>query len=178
MSDRFVLLTGCSGGGKSTLLSALRELGFATVQEPGRRIVAEEMAGDGGALPWVDMRAFARRAIEMAKSDLSAAQHVDGIVFFDRGLIDAAVAMAHFSGQTIQETLRESPSYNKQVFVAPPWPELFSEDDERRHDFDAAVREYFRIEQALDTLGYMQTELPKVSVEERADFILRECGAL
>ena len=42
--SRFVILSGCSGGGKSTLLDALAERGFAVVPEPGRRIVAKELA--------------------------------------------------------------------------------------------------------------------------------------
>lgn len=178
MSHRFVLLTGCSGGGKSTLLKALKERGFATVQEPGRRIVSDELAGQGKALPWVDMEAFSLRAVEMAKSDLQVAQHIDGIVFFDRGLIDAAVALAHSGGPTIEETLGETQAYWKGVFVVPPWKELFSNDAERRHNFEAAVQEHFRIEKALDTLGYMRIALPKVSVQKRAEIVLKECGAI
>ena len=54
MNRRFVLLTGCSSGGKSTLLKALEERGFATVQEPGRRIVADELEGAGKALPFAE----------------------------------------------------------------------------------------------------------------------------
>ena len=70
---RLVLITGCSGGGKSTLLEALAERGHRVVEEPGRRIVAEELAGSGNALPWVDLAAFARRALAMARDDLDAA---------------------------------------------------------------------------------------------------------
>ena len=65
MSDRFVVLSGCSGGGKSTLLAELRRRGHATVDEPGRRIVKDESADGGTALPWIDLAAFARRAIEL-----------------------------------------------------------------------------------------------------------------
>ena len=50
--DRFVVISGCSGGGKSTLLIELGQRGYATVEEPGRRIVKEEMLGAGLALPW------------------------------------------------------------------------------------------------------------------------------
>ena len=39
-SDRFVVISGCSGGGKSTLLSELGRRGYGTVEEPGRRITA------------------------------------------------------------------------------------------------------------------------------------------
>lgn len=172
---RFVLLTGCSGGGKSTLLKALDERGFATIQEPGRRIVSDELAGCGKALPWVNMKAFARRAVEMAKSDLKVAQNTDGIVFFDRGLIDAAIALANSGGQTIEETIGETQPYWKRVFVVPPWRELFGNDPERRHSFEAAVQEHLRIEETLDALGYTRVELPKVSAQERAEIVLKEC---
>jgi predicted ATPase len=37
--DRFVVISGCSGGGKSTLLAELARRGYRTVEEPGRRIV-------------------------------------------------------------------------------------------------------------------------------------------
>jgi predicted ATPase len=44
--NRFVVISGCSGGGKSTLLIELGRRGYATVEEPGRRIVKEEMLGE------------------------------------------------------------------------------------------------------------------------------------
>jgi len=178
LSRKFVLLTGCSGGGKSTLSKELAHRGFATVQEPGRRIVAEELMGNGKALPWVDMKAFAMRAIQVARCDLVAAKHTNNIVFFDRGLIDAAVALAYSGGPTIQEIHGETFIYEMRVFVVPPWHALFAEDAERRHNFDAAVEEHHRIAQALDVLGYTKIELPKVTVQERAEIVLKECGAL
>lgn len=177
LSDRFILLTGCSGGGKSTLLQALADRGFGTVQEPGRRIVADEIACHGRALPWVDMKAFALRAVEMAKADLHSARPLSGLVFFDRGLIDAAVALAYSGGPTMSEILGDTRHYSKQVFMTPPWKDLFTNDAGRRHAFDAAVQEHHRLEHALSALGYTKIELPKVSVQERADFIIGMCGA-
>ncbi|WP_299775434.1 AAA family ATPase [uncultured Tateyamaria sp.] len=52
MNNKFILLTGCSGGGKSTLLSALADQGFSTVVEPGRHIVSEELAGHDPSASW------------------------------------------------------------------------------------------------------------------------------
>src|SRR6185369_12186033 len=49
--DRFVVISGCSGGGKSSLLEELGRCGYATVEEPGRRIVKEELRSGGTALP-------------------------------------------------------------------------------------------------------------------------------
>jgi predicted ATPase len=67
--DRFVAISGCSGGGKSTLLVELGRRGYSIVEEPGRRILKDQLQGEGSALPWVDATAFARRAIAMALSD-------------------------------------------------------------------------------------------------------------
>ena len=68
--NRFVVISGCSGGGKSMLLAELGRRGHSIIEEPGRRIVIQEMNAKGAALPWVDAAAFARRAITMALADL------------------------------------------------------------------------------------------------------------
>jgi predicted ATPase len=79
--NRLVLISGCSGGGKSTLLIELGQRGYATVEEPGRRIVGGQILGAGLALPWVNGAAFARRAIEIALADRAVASRETGWVF-------------------------------------------------------------------------------------------------
>ena len=170
----FILITGCSGGGKSTLLEALAAAGHRVVPEPGRRIVRDGLAsGDQSALPWVDVEAFARRAIALSTSDLEAMRSEPGLVFFDRGLIDAAVGFHHASSVPLAETLGSTRSYADPVFLAPPWPELFQTDGERRHDFSEAVAEYERLRAALSQLRYDVRPLPKISVAERVSFVMR-----
>ncbi len=71
--NRRILITGCSGGGKSTLLAELAARGFSVVEEPGRRIVREELESRGDALPWVNLAAFAQRAIALSIEDHAAA---------------------------------------------------------------------------------------------------------
>jgi predicted ATPase len=172
ISDRFIVLSGCSGGGKSTLLEELRRRGHAVVEEPGRRIVQEELASGGSALPWRDLAAFARRAIAMALADRERMRDHPGLVFFDRGLIDAASALEAAGGEPVLAGLAAEHRYNKQVFLTPPWPEIYAGDPERRHDFDAALGEYERLEKTYPALGYEVVILPKAPVGERADFVL------
>lgn len=171
MSNR-VVISGCSGGGKTSLLEKLARRGFRTVPEPGRRIVREEMSGAGKALPWVDMTAFARRALELAAQDLAGVQEIAGWVFFDRGLIDAAVAMSAATETLLTEHLKQHPTYHETVFLVPPWPEIYVQDAERPHSFEEAVSEYARLRAAYPSLGYRVVELPKVSVEARAGLVL------
>ncbi|NDW06615.1 AAA family ATPase [Jiella pacifica] len=171
MAD-FVILSGCSGGGKTTLLAELARRGHRVVEEPGRRIVAEERQGDGSALPWIDLAAFARRAIAMARSDCDMASALDGVVFFDRGLIDAAAALEHATGENCLSGVADARRFHRRVFMTPPWPEIFAGDEERRHGLPDAVAEYERLLVAYSGLGYRIDVLPKTSVPERADHVL------
>lgn len=175
MSVRHVVLSGCSGGGKSTLLAELERRGFATVPEPGRRIVEEEQRRAGLALPWVDLAAFARRAIDLAVEDRKRVGDETGWVFFDRGLVDAAVALQHATGQ-VADMLAPYGRYHQRVFLTPPWPEIYVSDGERQHGLAEAVAEYDRLLIAYRELGYETVVLPKVGVADRADFILSHIG--
>jgi predicted ATPase len=171
-ADRFVVISGCSGGGKSTLLDALARHGCLVVEEPGRRIVAEEALGPGSALPWVDLAAFARRAIAMALADRARMSATIGWVFFDRGLIDAAVALQHATGEPVVEALGFKHRYHRRVFMAPPWPEMYRQDPQRKHGLDEAVAEFGRLLGAYERLDYQAVPLPKVGVDDRVRFLL------
>jgi len=169
----FVIISGCSGGGKSTLLEELARRGHSVVPEPGRRIVQRELARGGDALPWRDVEAFARRAIEVSLQDLTEASGNRGWTFFDRGLIDAAAALKPYDGSAALTELAGMHRFHQLVFLTPPWPELHVTDRERRHAFEEAQQEYAHLEQVYPCLGYDVTILPKVGVPERADFVLQ-----
>lgn len=175
-SSRFVV-SGCSGGGKSTLLEALRLRGYAVVPEPGRRIVEMERRQGGSALPWLDPAAFACRAVELSLEDLRRSEGGKMPIFFDRGLVDAAVALEHASGEPAIERLCRPFPYARQVFVAPPWSAIFEADKDRRHGFGEAVAEYERLLDAYTRLGCKIVLLPRSSVVERTDLVLAAVAA-
>ncbi|MBM1173477.1 AAA family ATPase [Microvirga arabica] len=171
--EQFVVISGCSGGGKSTLLAELCRRGHSIVEEPGRRIVKQELQDGGLALPWIDAAAFARRAIAVALEDRASAAALSGWVFFDRGLVDAAAALQHLTGEPALAALAQEHRYHRMVFLTPPWPEIYRNDPERRHGIEDAEAEYFRLSKAYLALGYEVSVLPTVSVSERADLIER-----
>ena len=170
--DRFVMISGCSGGGKSTLLEELAQRGYAVVPEPGRRIIAEERAAASeAALPWVDPAAFARRAIAMSVADHAAAR---GLTFFDRGVVDAAVALKATTGESAAALVARY-RYDR-VFLAPPWPDIYAMDDDRRHSLAKALADYGRVERAWLDADYDPVILPRDTVAARADFLLETLG--
>ena len=163
-----VMISGFSSGGKSTLLAELVRRGYSVVAEPGRRIIAEARGGDKQTLPWINAAAFARRAIEMSVADFQAA---NGLTFFDRGVVDAAVAIAATGGDYPGEIISRL-RYDR-LFLAPPWPEIFVNDDDRRHSLEKALSDYERVRAAYLQAGYTPVMLPRKSVHARADFVLR-----
>lgn len=170
--DRFVVISGCSGGGKSSLLNELGRRGYAVVEEPGRRIISDETRSNGTTLPWLDLTAFLRRAFAMALADRASVGPSNDWVFFDRGLVDAVVGLQHLTGEPLSTTLAQDHRYHRRVFLTPPWPQIYVQDSERRHSLDSAMSEYLRLLEAYPALGYDVSILPKIGVVERADFVL------
>ncbi|MCA8900703.1 MAG: AAA family ATPase [Hyphomonas sp.] len=166
-----IVISGCSSGGKSSLLAELAGRGYRTVEEPGRRIVRA-----GQALPWQNMEAFLRAALALAAEDMGHGRGEDGPVFFDRGLVDAASALAALSGGDPADLLAPYERYHPLAFLAPPWPDIYETDAERRHGFEEAVAEFDRLARDYPALGYHAVLLPKVSVAARADFVLSALG--
>lgn len=171
--DRFVILSGCSGGGKTTLLAELHQRGYTVVEEPGQRLVREAMSSGGDAVPWKNMEAFLRRAITLSVNDHAQARgHGQSWVFFDRGVIDAAAALEAVTGEPVLTALASRYRYHSRVFLVPPWPEIYQQNSERRHSMDAAVAEFERLQEVYPTLGYRVSLLPKACVNARADAVL------
>lgn len=175
-SDRFVVISGASSGGKSTMIDALAARGFATVPEAGRRLLREELAAGGAALPWADPTAFLRRMLDQSLADRAVAAAHDGWVFFDRSLIDAISGLEHRTGEPVLHALGMAHRYHHRVFLAPPWPDIYVMDAERRHGLAAATAEYHRLDRDYRLLGYDVCLLPKLPVEERVAFVLGELG--
>lgn len=153
------------------MVSELERRGHPVVKEPGRRIIANELKGAGKALPWLDLVAFSKQAVEMSLNDREKAKNLKKFVFFDRGLIDAAVALEHATGKPALSKYATH-RYNQCVFVTPPWTEIYVQDAARQHGFNEAVAEYERLLAAFDALKYHVEVLPKIDVVTRADIIL------
>ncbi len=171
MSNRRIVLSGCSGGGKSTLLQEMSQRGYATIAEPGRRVVKAEQKAHGSALPWIDPKAFCLKVIETAFDDMARAP--DGLVLFDRSALDALIWFER-TGTDLDKAVRDKIfrlEYDRHVFLFPPWPEIFVQDSQRQHDLSDALAEYEGLCDRLPKLGFKTTLVPKRPVSERADWL-------
>jgi predicted ATPase len=94
-------------------------------------------------------------------------------VFFDRGIPDT-LAYARLIGHPSSPEIAEQYRYNKKVFILPPWEEIYRTDSERKQTFQEAIDVCRRLEEEYAGNGYEVIEVPKVSAEERAQFVLRQ----
>ena len=58
--------------------------------------------------------------------------------------------------------------------MVPPWPEIFSNDDERKHSFEDALSSYERLLRSYERFGYQIVLVPKLDICARADFVLNQ----
>jgi predicted ATPase len=173
-AERFFVVTGGPGSGKSALIDALEKSGYARSVEAGRGIIQDQVTIGGSALPWSDHSLFAEMMLCWEMRSYRMADHETGAVFFDRGVPDVLGYLRLLNLPVLPHVQRAADTfrYNSRVFIAPPWREIFQQDRERKQDFDEAVRTYDALATTYTELGYRLVEIPCVPVEERARFIL------
>ena len=174
-AEKFVVITGCSGGGKSSLLAELASRGHRTFPEPGRQIVKEQTAIGRPNIIAEDPVLFGELCIARTLHRMIEAANAPGPMFFDRTHIDP---LSHYADNPAGEPAHwrraaEVFRFHPTVFFVPPWPEIFEQDPERRHTFEDGLAEYPKLLKNYERFGYRPVIVPKAPVPARADFVLR-----
>ena len=173
-AERFFVITGGPGSGKTTLIEALAAGGFTRTIEAGRAVIQEQLARGGDALPWKNPAVFAEQMLEQDIRSYEMATAQTGPVLFDRGIPDV-IGYLRLSGLPVPAHMTKAAQdfrYHRRVFIAPPWREIYVQDAERKQDFDEAQRTYDAMVGTYTEFGYELLELPRVSVEERVRFVV------
>jgi predicted ATPase len=173
-SDRFVVITGGPGSGKSTLIEHLRRMGHVCRPEAGRGIIQDQTVIDGPALPWKDPALFAELMLCWELRSYRVAAGPGTPVFFDRGIPDI-VGYLRLEGLPVPahvDAAARTFRYHRRVFVAPPWPEIYERDSERRQSYAEAERTCASMVATYTAYGYEPVHLPLAPVAERARFVI------
>jgi predicted ATPase len=172
--DRFHVLTGGPGSGKTTLIHALKARGYATAPEAGRTVIREQLAVGGKALPWTDRQLFAERMLTFDLRNYAEALEASGPVFFDRGVPDVVgyLELCNLPVPAAAMDAADTYRYARGVFILPPWPDIFRQDAERKQSFKEAERTYRAMITVYSRLGYDLVGVPQGPIDARADFVL------
>jgi predicted ATPase len=168
-----VVITGGPGAGKTTLLAELAAMGYATVNESARSIIAERLAR--GEPPRPDPLAFAQEILRRDIQKYTQQQRSDVWVFFDRSAVES-IGMVHEASRLPGEeldALLDSYRFHKLVFVLPPWEAIYVTDAERDHSFAHATRVHAQLVDWYRACGYALHEVPRLPAPERAQHVMQ-----
>lgn len=173
MTEHLHVITGGPGSGKSTLIAHFAAAGFVTMPEAGRAIIQDQVAIGGSALPWADPAAFAEQMLTWELRSHREARKLAGPVLFDRSIADviAFLLLCDLPVPTHVRRAAERYRYNRRVFIAPFWPDIYAQDGERKQSLAEAEAQFHILQRVYADLGYELVPLPFALVEERADFI-------
>ncbi|GEL68839.1 AAA family ATPase [Myxococcus virescens] len=173
MTVNLHVITGGPGSGKSSLIEALAVEGLAHMPEAGRAIIQHQVAIGGHALPWADRTAFAELMLGWEMRTHKEACELRRPVILDRGVPDV-IGYLRVCGLPVPPHLWKAAElfrYNRRVFIAPHWPEIFAQDAERKQAPDEAEATYRSMVEVYTSLGYELLPLPLASLPERVRFV-------
>jgi predicted ATPase len=143
-----------------------------------RTIIAERKAR--GLSPRPDATTFATTIMERDVEQYEATRHAQGLVFFDRSLLDALGMLAGLNQLTDADARRmllQYP-YSPTAFILPPWREIYRTDTERDQTYEEGVAVHQSLRQWYERCGYSLIDVPPGTVDERCEFVLQRCRRL
>lgn len=174
MQNKKIVITGGPGTGKSSVIHHLEQQGYRCLHEVSREITADAQK-QGVTQLFLEKPILFSEKLREARIDQykEASQSEENIVFFDRGLPDVVAYMDYYHTSYPSEFTEPCIQYRyDQVFLLPPWKEIYQNDAERYENFEQAMLIHTYLKKAYLSYGYEPLEVPKLSVVQRGNFIL------
>jgi predicted ATPase len=169
------IITGAPGAGKTEIIEKLSQRGYIGLEEIPRKLLHEKTAEKLGISPFSDLEKFAHLVFEeMYKQYLETIKKDDSLCFFDRGIPDV---FAYLENSKIPipnkyYTKLDSCNFEKDVFICPPWKEIYMSDSIRPYPFEETIKLHQQIVSIYKRLNFNLIEIPKLPIPQRVDFVI------
>jgi predicted ATPase len=167
------VITGGPCTGKTTMIEALKEQGYKTIQESATEIIKEEQA-NGVKAPQAEESFNSKVVGRQVKEEVEVGKEKE--VFLDRSMIDP-VAYCRFYGfdvpQDVMDKIKQSHNY-KVVFLLDFISENQHKNGIRIESQQEAENIHKKIKKTYESFGYMLITVPLLPVKERTEFILNK----
>ncbi|MGA9639126.1 AAA family ATPase [Flavobacterium sp.] len=175
MQKKIIIITGGPGTGKTTILNGLKTMGFCCYPEISRAITLEAQKEGIEQLFLQRPLLFSELLLKGRKEQFeNALKEPTDLIFIDRGLPDIT-GYLDYIGTDYSDFFSKPCEENlyTQVFSLPPWEEIYKSDEVRYENFEQASTVHQYIINSYKKFQYTPIEVPRDSVENRIQFILK-----
>ncbi|MDN3723782.1 ATP-binding protein [Aequorivita sp. SDUM287046] len=174
MKTKRIVITGGPGSGKTALINYLEKEGYAVMHEISRDVTLEAQRQGIEQLFLENPILFSQKLLEGRLRQFHEGKNCAApILFYDRGMPDVTAYMdyvdSHYPKNFADTCIAHS--YDE-IFVLPPWEEIYEQDNERYESFEQAEKIFQFLKNGYQRYGYQIHEVPVGSIQDRAQFII------
>jgi predicted ATPase len=173
--DHYFVLTGGMGSGKSAIIEQFIKMQLKCVPEPARQILQEQRTILARGVPEMEANLFTQLMLSWATSFYLENFAIATLTIFDRGIPDMIAYAELFGLDTrVYYNAANHYKYNRNVFWFEGWKDIYKTDEERKMDFQQASAFGERARDIYRELGYEVIQVPRLSIEARAELIYHQ----
>ncbi|MDN3594304.1 ATP-binding protein [Zunongwangia endophytica] len=175
MKAKKIVITGGPGTGKSSIIFELEKRGYTCLHEISRQVTLEAQKEGIDQLFLEQPLLFSEKLLEGRDAQYREAEASEqDLIFIDRGVHDVVAYMDYFNTKYDEPFISTCKQRKyEQVFMLPPWEEIYKSDNERYESFEEAEKISQFLSNTYINYGYKPLVVPTGTVKERADFILK-----
>ena len=175
MEQKRIVITGGPGSGKTSVVQKLEGNGFTCIHEISRTITLEARTKGIPQLFISDPLLFSQRILEGRIAQFKNVPDTNSpYIIYDRGIPDVLAYLDSVGrpyGREFRDACREF--IYDQVFLLPPWEDIYILDNERYENFQEALVIHDFLERTYKKYGYSAIQVPIGTVDQRVDFITK-----
>ncbi len=169
-----IVITGGPASGKTSIIKALETMGYPCLHEISREVTLQGRQNGIQHLFISDPLLFSEKLLEGRIAQYVQAENLtDNFVFIDRGIPDVVAYLDRVGTDYPNPFTKACIEYTyDEVFILPPWEEIYSQDNERYEDFKEATILFEYLKKTYNTYEYQHVHVPCGSIEERVQYII------
>ena len=174
MDTRRIVITGGPGSGKTALINYLEKEGYPVMHEISRDVILEAQKEGIEQLFLENPILFSEKLLEGRLKQFHEGKNCAApLLFYDRGMPDVTAYMDFVATHYPENFCETCNKYRyDEIFVLPPWEEIYEQDNERYESFEQAEKIFHFLKNGYENYGYKIHEVPVGTIKDRVENIL------